>query len=147
MIPGGGLLAVGGLLSAAAALLHVACIVGGPAWYRFLGAGEGMALAAARGSLRPTLVTLGIAAVLGIWAAYAFSGAGMIVRLPLLRTALVAISAVYLLRGLVVLWPSLLRRPDLSANFLRWSSIIVLVIGTIHALGTWRVWNTLEGEF
>ena len=26
-----------------AALLHVACIVGGPAWYRFFGAGERMA--------------------------------------------------------------------------------------------------------
>ena len=36
-------LIAGGLLSAAASLLHVACIFGGPAWYRFFGAGEGVA--------------------------------------------------------------------------------------------------------
>lgn len=34
-------LIAGGLLSAAAALLHIAVIVGGPDWYRFFGAGEG----------------------------------------------------------------------------------------------------------
>jgi len=46
-----------GLLTGAAALLHVAIIVGGPAWYRFFGAGERMARLAARGSAYPTLVT------------------------------------------------------------------------------------------
>ena len=142
----GGLLVVGGLLSAAAALLHMACVFGGAPWYRFLGAGERMALAAERGQWQPTLVTIGIAAVLSIWSAYAFSGAGMIVKLPLLRTGLVVISAIYLLRGLLVLRPSLMHRPDLSGEFLRWSSLIVLVFGVIHAVGTWRVWNTLEGD-
>ena len=33
-----------------AALLHLACIIGGPAWYRFLGAGERMARLGATGS-------------------------------------------------------------------------------------------------
>src|SRR3546814_5357018 len=51
-------LIIGGWLSVAAALLHIACIFGGPDWYRFFGAGEGMARAAARGDLRPTLITL-----------------------------------------------------------------------------------------
>jgi hypothetical protein len=105
-----------GLLSAAAALLHLAIIVGGPDWYRFFGAGEGMARMAEQGSARPTLITLGIAAVLAIWAAYAFAGAGLLPRLPLLRTALVAITAVYLLRGLVIL-PLLAFRPDKAGAF------------------------------
>ena len=79
-------------------------IAGGPDWYRFLGAGERHG-AAGRGGLdpRPTLIALGIAAVLAIWSAYALAGAGLIPRLPLMRTALVAITAVYLLRGLVLL--------------------------------------------
>jgi hypothetical protein len=68
-------LIVGGSLSALAALLHVATIVGGPDWYRFFGAGEAMASAAERRSLYPPLVTLGIAAILGLWSAYAFAGA------------------------------------------------------------------------
>jgi hypothetical protein len=124
-------------------MLHLACIAGGPSWYRFLGAGEGMARAAERGEPRPALITAGIAIVLAIWACYAFSGAGLIARLPLLRIALPAIACVYLLRGLVLFVPGMLRRPDLSPAFLVWSSLIVLAIGAIHAIGTWRAWPTL----
>jgi hypothetical protein len=132
-----------GCLSLGAALLHLACILGGPDWYRAFGAGEGMARAAARGDWRPAVLTAGIAAALAIAAAYAFSGAGLIGRLPLLRLGLIVISAVYLLRGAVLFVPSALRRPDLSMTFLIWSSLIVLVFGLVHAIGTWRAWQTL----
>jgi hypothetical protein len=77
-------LAAGALLSAVAALLHLGIIAGGPAWYRFFGAGERFARAAAEGRWYPTVVTLGIAAVLFIWSAYALAGAGVVTRLPLL---------------------------------------------------------------
>lgn len=132
-----------GLLDVAAALLHVAIIFGGPDWYRFFGAGEAMAQAAQSGSVRPTLITIAIASVLATWAAYAFSGAGLILRLPWLRTGLVAISAIYLARGLVVV-PILLLRPELIDPFLLWSSAIVLVFGLAHAIGTWSAWNGLR---
>ena len=59
-------------------MLHLAIIAGGPDWYRFFGAGEGMARMAERGMLKPALITLGIAAILAVWAAYAFAGAGLI---------------------------------------------------------------------
>ncbi len=143
MIGRSGLLVVGGGLSLAAAALHLACIVGGPAWYRFLGAGEAMARLAERGDWRPAAITAAIAAMLAMAAAYAFSGAGLIARLPLLRTGLVVISAVYLLRGLVVLMPSALGRDDLSRNFMLWSSLIVLAFGIVHAVGTARAWKSL----
>ncbi len=133
-------LIVGGVLSAAASLLHLAVIAGGPSWYRFFGAGEGMA---ERGSLTPTLVTIGIATVLAVWAAYAFSGAGLIARLPLMRTALVLISAVYLLRGLVVL-PAFVLNPGGVMPFMIWSSLIVLVYGVCYAVGTWIAWPALS---
>jgi hypothetical protein len=136
-------LAIGGGLSLAAALAHLACIVGGADWYRFFGAGERIARAAERGALAPHLITAGIASLLAVWAAYAFSGAGLIGRLPLLKAALILITAVYLLRGLVVVQPSLLGRPDLSGAFLLWSSLIVLAIGIVHAIGLWRSWNML----
>ena len=135
-------LVVGGVLSAIAALAHLAVIAGGPDWYRFFGAGEGMARAAARGELRPALITIGISAMLFVWAAYAFSGAGVIPRLPLLRTGLVAISAVYLLRGLAPI-PVLLFRPQLAGPFLWWSSAIVLVYGLCYAIGTYQSWSRL----
>ncbi len=143
MREGGGWLAVAGSLSLCAALAHLATIAGGPAWYRTMGAGEPIARAAERGDAFPAVITVGIALILMAWAVYAASGAGLIVRLPLLRTALVAITVVYLARGMVLFWPAVLRRPDLSPAFLFWSSTICLAIGIVHAIGTWRVWPFL----
>jgi hypothetical protein len=122
--------------------MHLAVIVGGPDWYRFFGAGEEMARMAERGSPLPALITLGIAALLATCAAYALSAAGQIRRLPLIRTALVAISAVYLLRGLV-LFPALALNPAKVDAFMLWSSLIVLAYGVVHAVGTYRAWPAL----
>lgn len=142
-MPGNPWLILGGCLSLAAAALHVACIFGGPDWYRFFGAGEPIARAAERGSWVPHLITLGIAALVSLWAAYAFSGAGLIRRLPLLRTGLVVISAIYLARGAMLFMPETFNRPDLSRAFMFWSSLIVLVYGLVYAVGTWRAWPHL----
>lgn len=136
-------LLAGGVLSAIAAVLHLAVIAGGPAWYRFFGAGEGMARMAEQGQLQPALITLAIAAILAIWAAYAWSGAGLIRRLPLLRTALVAIAAIYLVRGLVLL-PMLALAPKSITPFALWSSLIVLVYGATYAIGAWHAWPLLS---
>ncbi len=135
-------LIVGGCLSLAASLLHIGCIIGGPDWYRFLGAGEGMAQAAERGEAYPALVTFAIAVILAIWAAYAFAGAGVIRRLPLMRTALVAITAIYLLRGAALI-PAL-TVPEMSSPFNIWSSVIVLGYGLAYLIGTWRAWPSLS---
>lgn len=140
--PGSTWLIVGGSLSVVAALLHIACIFGGPDWYRFFGAGEGMAQAAERGMWTPAVITLFIGVVLLVWAAFAFSGAGWLPRLPLLRTGLVAITAVYLLRGLVFV-PLNLWRPTHSDGFAMWSSAIVLVYGIVYGVGTLRAWPHL----
>jgi hypothetical protein len=137
-------LVAGGVLSAGAALLHVAIIFGGPDWYRFFGAGERLAHAAEMGSLRPPLYTLGIAFVLLVWALYAFSGAGRIRRLPLLRTGLVLISAIYLLRALAPV-PMLILMPDAVDAFVLWSSLVVLVYGICYALGALIAWPHLRG--
>ncbi len=137
------ILVTGGLLSAAASVLHLAVIIGGPAWYRFFGAGEGMARMAERGDWRAAAITVGIAGVLALWAAYAFSGAGLIARLPLLRTGLVVISAIYLVRGLLLI-PALLINQGGVQPFILWSSLIVLVYGLAYAIGTWIAWPGLS---
>ena len=136
-------LLTGGILSAVAALLHLGCIVGGPSWYRFFGAGEGMARLVERGSIRPALITIVIAAMLGIWSAYALSGASVLPRLPLLRSALVLITAIYLLRA-AALPVMIAYMPDRSVTFLVWSSAIVLVLGVVHAIGLWTGWVNLN---
>lgn len=139
-------LEAGGWLSLGASLLHLACIAGGPDWYRFLGAGEDMARAAELGRIYPALYTLAIAVVLAIWATYAFAGAGRIRRLPLMRTALVLISAIYLIRGLI-LAPILVFYPHAVpaiGPFEIWSSLIVLIYGLTYAIGTWHAWPSLS---
>ncbi|NNC73507.1 MAG: hypothetical protein HKN78_11620 [Sphingomonadaceae bacterium] len=137
------LLIMGGWLSVLAAALHIAVIIGGPNWYRFFGAGEAMAHMAERGDLYPVLITLAIAAILAIWGAYAFSGAGLIPRLPLLRTGLITISAIYLLRGAVFV-PIIAMSGQPVSAFAYWSSAIVLVYGLAYALGTWLSWSSLR---
>lgn len=138
-------LVFGGWLSVAASLLHIGCVIGGPDWYRFFGAGEAMATMAEQGSMTPALLTLGIAAILAIWAAYAFSGAGLLPRLPLLRTGLVVISAIYLLRGLALIPALVINGADVMP-FILWSSLIVLVYGLAYAIGTWTAWPSLKPE-
>jgi hypothetical protein len=131
------------MLSGAAALLHLACIVGGAPWYRALGAGEHMARAAERGAIFPVVITLFIAIVLLAWMAFALSGAGVIPRLPLTRTALVAICGVLMLRGLGL--PLMqMSRPDLSAAFLYTTAAIVTLFGIIFIMGTVRAWPMLS---
>jgi hypothetical protein len=136
-------LIVAGFLSAAASLLHVATIFGGPDWYRFLGAGEEMARAVERGSSIPGLVTAAIAAILAVWALYAFSAAGLVQRLPLLRTALVLITCVYLARAFALI-PLLSLKPQLVDSFEIVSSLIVLCYGVTYAIGTWLAWPSLR---
>jgi hypothetical protein len=135
-------LAIGAALSAIAALLHLGIIAGGPDWYRFFGAGEQFARAAAQGRTYPTLVTLGIAAVLGVWAAYALAGAGIIGTLPMLKAALVAITAVYLVRAFAYA-PLVLANGGRITPFVVWSSVICLAYGLVHLLGLVQRWRAL----
>lgn len=129
----------GGVMSTLAAFLHIAIILGGPDWYRFFGAPQKMVILAGQGSLIPTVRTICIFIVLFIWGLYAFSGAGLIRKLPLLKLALVLISAIYIIRGLL-LFPIWIIKPEFINNLIIWSSIVCLIIGSAHAIGTRQVW-------
>lgn len=133
-------LVIGGTLSALAAVAHLACIVLGPAAYRFMGAGERMVRAVEAGKSKPIVVTGAIAVLLFAWAAYAFSGAGLIGHLPLTDLALPAIGLVYLVRalGFPLLKPLF---PENSTTFWLVSSSICLVLGLLYAAGTIAVWS------
>lgn len=133
-------LVAGGGLSAAAALAHLAVIVGGPRWYDFFGAGPRMVRLAEQGSPTAPLITLGIAAVLALWAAWAFSGAGLIAPLPWVKLGLAAISAIYLLRALGYV-PALLVAGAPVGAFAWISSGIVLIFAVVHIIGTLHLWR------
>ena len=141
---GNPLLISAAMLNAIAALLHVGCIIFGASWYRFFGAGEGMAQLAAAGSPVPARITAGIAAVLTLWSAYALSGAGVIPRLPLLRIALCAIAGIYLLRGAAGFVLAAVAPGERSVAFWVWSSLICLGIGALYFVGARQVWSQLS---
>jgi hypothetical protein len=135
-------LIAGACLSAIASLLHVGIIFGGAPWYRFFGAGDRMALAAAAGRIYPTVVTASIALVLALWAAYALAGAGLIPTLPLVKPVLCAITTIYLLRGFAVVPVLAFGRPK-SKVFVVWSSVICIAIGMAYLVGLTQVWRAL----
>ncbi|MET0845025.1 MAG: hypothetical protein ABWY46_02415 [Pseudomonas sp.] len=136
-------LVAGALLSASAAIFHLLIIVGGPDWYRFFGAGERFAVAAAQGHYYPTLVTSGIAAVLSVWSVYALAGAGAIHRLPLLRPVLTGITTIYVVRG-VAFAPAVLATGGKITPFVLWSSAICLGLGIVHLVGLIQRWPALR---
>ncbi len=138
-------LVAGAVLSGLAALAHLAVIAGGPAWYRAFGAGEGMARMAAAGSGYPAAITFGIACVLGAWAVYALAGAGLAPALPFLRSVLVLVTGIYLLRGLAGFALAAVAPGQNGVAFWLWSSAICLAIGGVHAAGLWKRWPALAG--
>jgi hypothetical protein len=137
------LLAAGGM-SVSASLLHIACIFGGPGWYRFLGAGDQIARAVERGAFMPAMLTIGIATILATWAVYAFGAAGIGWRPPLARTALIAISTVLLLRAAMAFVPAFWPPENQTTAFIFTTSAICLVMGACFAIGTWLSWPQLS---
>ena len=137
-------LQIAGSLSLLASLIHLVIIIGGPSWYRFFGAGENMAKMAEQGLLQPTLITLAIAIVLAIWGAYAWSAAGIFPKFPFLKTVLILITLVYMLRGVLgLVVPFISKHPQLvqnSLNFWIWSSIVCLIFGCVHLKGVIDKW-------
>ena len=135
----------GAWLTGVAALLHLAIIFGGPAWYRFFGAGERMERLAARGAVYPAVLTAAIAGVLAIWALYGLSGAGVVRRLPLLRPALVLIAGVYGARGLLGIPAVLLAEGPYAAElrgrmpFMVVTSLVCLALCVSYAAGAAQV--------
>ncbi|NQY89581.1 MAG: hypothetical protein HRT51_17910 [Colwellia sp.] len=139
-------LLIAGTLSALAALLHIGCIYFGASWYRFFGAGEKLSRLAEQGSLQPTIITSGMVIVLLIWSLYAFSAAGLIIKLPLMRLALIVITSVYFLRAIVGF--SLAANPvstplGNSSEFWFWSSAICLSFAVVHLIGIKQQWGSL----
>lgn len=142
-LPNNKFLLMAAVLSMVAAVLHIAIIIGGPDWYRFFGAGEAMAKMAEAGELQPTLITIGIATVLFSWGFYALSASGKAPRMPLIRTALVVITTIYLLRGLSVLFIAPFNT-EFQSSFWIWSSAICTFYGLAYAIGTWQQWPYLS---
>lgn len=94
-------LIAGGLVAAATAVWHLLCIIGGPSWYAFARAPDIVVESAKQGTFLAPLSTSVIAGLMFICTAYSFSGAGLIKQIPLLKSALVTISFICLVRAVI----------------------------------------------
>ena len=136
-------LIIGAISSAFAALIHVGCIIFGAKWYLFFGASQRMANWADEGNIKHILITTPIVVVLFAWSAYALSGAGIILTLPLLKWALIAITAAYSIRGLYGFYFVFNPSGQNSAKAWFYSSIVSLSFGIVHLIGLLQVWDNI----
>jgi len=111
-----------------------------PALYRHISAGQESALAqmAEQGSTPTTITTVALALIFGIWALHAFSGAGLINPLPWLRSALIAMGVIYILRALFI--PTELNMALNQGYPFRFVvfSTISLVAGLLYLIGIFK---------
>ncbi|UTH74626.1 hypothetical protein [Chromobacterium sp. IIBBL 290-4] len=89
-----------GVVAAIGAVLHLAIIAGGPAWYAYFGAPAELVAMAEMGHWYPAVTCVIIAACLSLIAAYAFSRAGWMARLTGERAVLGLAGALLVARGL-----------------------------------------------
>lgn len=136
-------LLLAGVATSMGAAFHILIIFGGPDWYAFFGAPQGLVDMARDGNIRAPISCVVIAAFLSLLAAYAFSGAGVIRRLPSLRLGLASIAIVQILRG-VLFVPLIVWRPGALSGicdcrgvdaFIIITSALCLVLGVGYALG------------
>lgn len=116
------------------AAIHIGAIFGGAAWYAFFHAPPSIVVSAQAGTWPAPVSALVIAALMAICGAYAFSAAGVVRRLPLLRTALITIAGICLLRGLLLI-PLAVKRPDLVDTFEAVAAAIWALAGIGFAVG------------
>lgn len=133
-----------GVLMGLASALHVGIILGGANWYRFFGAGEGMARLAEAGSSYPTQITTFIVLVLALGAFYALKPAFSEKKLPLQNLVLGIACFVFLLRGLIgvpiviILDDPYLNELQGRMTFMVISSLFCLFMGGSILLGLLR---------
>lgn len=131
-------LLLGGWFSIAFTILQISGIWWSIKGIRYMG---GPAKLALEQPTRYALLCIGLGIVTALFGLYALSGAGVIGKLPLLRTALIVITVIYLLRGLLLLpqIPFVLKHLDLI-RFLVFS-VIALCVGLVHLGGVVKLFR------
>jgi hypothetical protein len=135
----------GGFGSLTVALLHLVIIFIGSDAYRFFGAGEEMATGAEHGSIIPATITFVIVIVFFVFGLYAFSAAGLVRPLWKLKPIILALTTIYLLRGLgfFIEILGILNDYDIPVRHAVFS-FVSLAIGIFHLVGLIRGWKDLS---
>jgi hypothetical protein len=138
-------LAIGGWFSLAFAVFQVSAIMWPPDILTYFG---GPVKMQAENPFMYAGVCVFVGAIVAVCGLYALSGAGKFRSLPLLRTMLVAITAVFILRGLGIIHDLKMIQQHPEMNLTRFAaySLIALCVGMIHLMGVIRLFRQGRGE-
>lgn len=139
------MLKTGAILNFLIAAGHLACL---PRLYSVLRVyhvdGIMETLSVRYGAAIPYLLTAAIASIFAVFGLYGLSGAGVIRRLPLLRTGLYAIAAVFLLRAVAGIAEMAVTGHAPLADST--AALAAAVVGTLYLLGGRRKFGRQESE-
>lgn len=138
-------LILSGLLCFLIFLLHLIIAIKGGEFYIYFGAGERFAQLSESGSLVPGIITSLLSLIFLVMCLYALSGAKLIRKLPFLRLMLVLFSAIFTLRGLVIIPQAMQANFSLLNRFTIFSGVS-LTIGLSYLAGTILNWNQLKAK-
>lgn len=116
------------------ALAHMSCIFLGESCYRAQLAPELIIQSAANGSLLAPVATTFVSSLFLLCAVYALSAAKIIMKLPLLKTAIYTISIVCILRGLATI-PLWLAYPEMFSSFPIIAGVTWFISGMLFLIG------------
>jgi hypothetical protein len=138
-------LIIGGVFSLAFALFQVSAVIWPPDLLTFFG---GPVKMQAENPFMYVVVCVLVGAIVAVCGLYAFSGAGKFRRLPLLRTMLVIITVVFILRGLAIIHDLKMIQQHPEMNLTRFAvySLIALCVGLIHLMGVIRLFRQGRGK-
>ena len=136
-------LLLGALISTFAAIWHLLCIIGGPSWFEFARAPQEIINSARQGTWLAPVSAVLIATLMFICSLYALSAIHVIRPLPLLKTALIVISSMCLIRGVIII-PYLIQ-----FGFDMWEFIAAIVwffVGVCYLIGAVEKINNIRKE-
>ena len=138
------MLKLGALCNFAIALAHLLFYFAGERTLRFFGAPRSVIAMQRQGDIKFLLLLVAMAAMFSLFALYGLSGAGALRRLPFLRTVLIAIGVLFVLRGAEVGLDVIIiaRYAGRYTQFLGFS-LISLCVGLLYLMGTAGVWRHL----
>lgn len=97
------LLISAGVIASVSAIWHLLCIFGGPSWFAFARAPQQIIDSAQNGTLIAPLGTIIVAALMFSCTIFAFSAVGLIRKVPFIKSALMTIAVLCILRGLITI--------------------------------------------
>ena len=116
------------------ALIHVAAIPAGPAWYAWFGAPPSVVASARDGTWPAPVGAIVIALLMATCAWYACAALGAVRRPPLLRTGLATMAAICLVRALLL--PAVaVSHPEVRTTYEAVAAIVWGLAGVGFALG------------